>query len=99
SCGEVWRKSDRLLLQFAVGMNLVGVIAVVLGQLRLLGGRNSLWLLGGLAALGAVELWRWQGEWKSAATKRPNRSQPWPRSTWLAAIALLVTLGPALCYP
>src|SRR5262245_52619232 len=79
---------DAVLLRTVVGLNLIGAIGVALGQLKLLAGGNSFWLLAGCSFLNLPEFWRW---WRRAAPKlaRPGRRRRrflprLPRGFWLA---------------
>lgn len=94
------RRWDRVLLAIAVGLNLTATLGVALGQLKLLPGSWSPWLLVGLSLL---TIQRLATAWRARASS-PGGSHPsWPLRfplRWFAAMALaLFTLGPALAFP
>jgi hypothetical protein len=93
---EVW------LIRAAVGLDLVGWLGVILGSLRLLGGRAPLILLAGLAGLNVVPLWRRWLDRRAQVAGRGAASSAGRLPRW-ARLAIgvvgLITLGPALCFP
>jgi hypothetical protein len=93
-----WRAVDAFLLRLIVGLNLLGVIGVVLGTAGALRGQRPLWLLAGLLLLTAPTWWRRRVDFPAPPQGRSRRSGDAVCGAVLAACAAL-TLGPALCYP
>ncbi len=96
------REFDLVLLRIVVGLNLVGLVSVVFGQLGWLVGGRQLWLLAAMSLLPLTERKNWcvasALAWLPGACATLDPRQ-WPRSLWLALLAAGVTLGPALAYP
>jgi len=89
------RKTDVILLRIAVGLNLVAMLGVTLGQAGVLASSHSLWLLAALALLSFVPN-------VLAAKSAPLRRVCIRRSFGPGLLLLapvVLTLGAALCYP
>ena len=97
---------DDLLMKFAIGINVVAFIGIVLGQLRLLKGWNSVLLLVGISLL---SLWKFTG-FRGLVSQASEFRRPHSRtetiadhrnmfSCCLVSLIALLTMGPALAYP
>lgn len=96
------RELDLVLLRIVVGLNFVGLVGVVFGQLGWLVGGRPLWLLAAMSLLPLTERKNWRVASTLAWLQEVCAScgpRQWPRSLWLVLIAAGVTLGPALAYP
>ena len=99
------RRVSRFALHCALGLNLIGLLGIVLGQLRWFSGDRPAVLLAGCLAFGflARGLRRTVAELPPAKTRpvAPSSKPSWGlRLLWLVAgVALLLTLGPALTLP
>lgn len=96
----------RLALRCALGLNLIGLLGIVLGQLRWLSGDRSVWLLAACLVTGLLG----GGLRRSAAEPLPaktrSKTPPAPKPAWglrlgwlLAGVAAFLTLGPSLTLP
>ena len=88
-------------LRVALGLNLVALIGLLAGLPGWLAEGRSVWLLVGLSALAPIDVWRARRGRLPAPPIQPARPR---RSRWrvwqlFALLPIVLTLGPALCYP
>ncbi len=89
---EAASRLDRFLLCIPVGLPLIGLAGFSLSVLGLIPAQSLAWLLVAVCATGILHVAR--------ALRKTNWRLPKLRSWQLLAIGpVLVTLGPALCYP
>ncbi|MCU0879006.1 MAG: hypothetical protein MUF06_14580, partial [Pirellulaceae bacterium] len=99
-----WTIGETLLVRIVVGLNLLALLGVVLGQLGVLAQGRTGWLLAAGSLLAVVDLVRTRGDWLPTAGSWRQRFTSRPALSTaliggLALLAALVTLGPALCFP
>jgi hypothetical protein len=99
-----WTTGETLLMRIVVGLNLLALVGVVLGQLCFLLEGRSVWLLlsGSLLTVADFILTRedWRppsGSWRWRFSRKPSLSTALVGA--LVLLTTLVTLGPALCFP
>lgn len=92
--GRARPRAKLLAIRAAVGLTLIAWLGLAAGALGWLAGVRSIVLVCALAPLGVVTLWRERGCWAF------NKAR---LARWRPALAIflpiLLTLGPALCYP
>lgn len=95
-------------VRLTIGLNLLALLGMVLGLTGALAGGRSLWLLAVAAAINLVDLrqaWERAREQDQASARvksahRAVRGRKRSRGARaLAAVLVVFTLGPALCYP
>src|SRR5688572_20247462 len=78
-----WHQCDAILVRLAVGLNLLGVVGVTLGQTGLLAHGRSVWLLAGLSLWCAYSIW---SNLRLARSDGQRRATPRPSLIGLLAI-------------